>query len=71
MWYKLAAFILKNRLTLLILIVSVTVFMAYQASKVQLSYEFTRAIPLDNPKYQRLEKLLEVMRETFGYNEDL
>jgi predicted RND superfamily exporter protein len=52
MWYKLAAFILKNRLTLLILIVSVTVFMAYQASKVQLSYEFTRAIPLDNPKYQ-------------------
>lgn len=30
----------------------VTVFMGYHASKVTLSYDFARAIPTDNPKYQ-------------------
>ena len=26
---------------------------------------------MDNTKYKQIDKLLEVMRETFGYNEDL
>jgi predicted RND superfamily exporter protein len=51
MWYGLGRFVLKYRLFLLILLGVVTTFMAYKASKVQLSYEFTRAIPTDNPKY--------------------
>jgi hypothetical protein len=62
MWYKLGAFILKNRLPLLVVIVSATIFMGYEASKVQLSYEFSRAIPVDNPKYQDYQNF----KEKFG-----
>ncbi|MEO6813262.1 MAG: MMPL family transporter [Ginsengibacter sp.] len=52
MWQRLAKFVLKNRLFLLILLLLVTVAMAFFASKIQLSYEFAKAIPVDNPKYQ-------------------
>jgi uncharacterized protein len=51
MWESIARFVLKNKLALLIVLVVITVFMGWQASKVQLSYEFSRAIPTDNPKY--------------------
>jgi len=52
MWQRLAKFVLQFRLPLLIMLLGVTAFMAYFASKVQLSYEFARAIPVDNPKYK-------------------
>jgi uncharacterized protein len=39
-----------------------TAVMGYFASKVQLSYEFTRAIPVDNPKYQDFQ----AFKQTFG-----
>lgn len=58
MWYKLGASILKNRLLLLIALLVFTGFMGYKASKVELSYEFTRAIPTDNPKYQDYQSFL-------------
>lgn len=52
MWRSLAKFVIKNRIVLLILLLLGTGIMGYYASKVKLSYEFTRAIPIDNPKYQ-------------------
>jgi predicted RND superfamily exporter protein len=52
MWRSLAKFVIKNRIALLILLLLGTGVMGYYASKVKLSYEFTRAIPTDNPKYQ-------------------
>ncbi len=52
MWKSLAKFVLKNRLLLLILLFSATIFMGYFASKVKLSYEFSKAIPTNNPKYE-------------------
>lgn len=52
MWRLLAKFVLKYRLILLILLVIVTGIMGYFASQVKLSYEFAKAIPTDNPKYQ-------------------
>lgn len=58
MWYRLGQFILKFRLALLSLLVVLTIFMAYMASKVQMSYEFTRAIPTDNIKYQEYQDFL-------------
>lgn len=51
MWQRLAAFVLKFRLWLLALLFLGTGIMAYFASKVELSYEFTGAIPRDNPKW--------------------
>ena len=52
MWQRLAKFVLKNRLVLLILLFLCTGLMAFYASKIKLSYEFSKAIPTDNPKYQ-------------------
>lgn len=52
MWKNLGKWILKNRLILLISLTLVTLLMGWYASKVQLSYDFARAIPSDNPKYQ-------------------
>lgn len=51
MWQKLAKFVLKNKLILLIALAVSTIVMGYFASKVKLSYEFSRAIPVDNIKY--------------------
>jgi predicted RND superfamily exporter protein len=52
MWQRLGKFVLRNRMILLALLLISSVWMGYFASKVKLSYEFARAIPTDNPKYQ-------------------
>ncbi|MBU3713935.1 MAG: RND transporter, partial [Ferruginibacter sp.] len=60
MWKSLAKFVLKNRLVLLFALIISTAVMGYYASKVELSYEFSRAIPSDNPKlreYQSFKKI--------------
>ena len=67
MWQKLGHFILRFRVVLLVLLLLVTAGMGYLASKVELSYEFTRAIPLDNPKYQAYQRF----REKFGEDGNL
>jgi uncharacterized protein len=51
MWKNLGEFILRYRVVLLTILLVLTGFMAWQASKVKLSYEFAKAIPVDNPKY--------------------
>lgn len=52
MWPRLARFVIKYRLALLIGLFAATAVMGYFASKVKLSYDFARAIPTDNPKYK-------------------
>jgi uncharacterized protein len=52
MWQRLGTFVIKNRLALLLGLVAATGVMGYYASKVKLGYEFAKAIPTDNPKYQ-------------------
>ncbi|MFN2458081.1 MAG: RND family transporter [Chitinophagaceae bacterium] len=51
MWKTLGQRILKNRFLLVAILLLSTAFMAWHASKVKLSYEFSKAIPTDNPKY--------------------
>lgn len=58
MWYRLGQFILKQRLVLIFLLMVATGVMTFYATKVKLSYEFTRAIPTDNPKYQDYQSFL-------------
>lgn len=58
MWYKAGRFILQQRLFLLILLFGATAFMGWEASKVQLSYDFTRALPTDNHKYREYQAFL-------------
>lgn len=52
MWKNLGEWLLRNRLWLLLSLAVFTGVMAYYASKVQLSYDFAKAIPIDNPKYK-------------------
>jgi uncharacterized protein len=58
MWGSIAAFVLKFRSSLLILLAASFTYMAFQASKVELSYEYTRAIPTDNAKYLAYQNFL-------------
>ncbi|HMG82709.1 MAG TPA: MMPL family transporter [Ferruginibacter sp.] len=52
MWQRLGNFVIKFRLPLLIALLAATGLMGYFASKVKLSYDFSRAIPTDNAKYK-------------------
>lgn len=52
MWQKVAKYVLKNRVFLLILLSATTALMLFFATKIKLSYEFSKAIPPNNPKYQ-------------------
>lgn len=52
MWQRLGSIVIKYRLILLTALFAVTGVMAYYANKAKLSYEFGKAIPTDNPKYQ-------------------
>ena len=67
MWYRIAAFVIKFRVALMVILLAATAFMGYQASKVELSYEFTNAIPTDNPKYQAYQSF----RKLFGEDGNL
>ena len=58
MWGRVAVFVLKYRLTLLLLMAAVLIFATFEASKIELSYDNLRAIPTDNPKYIAYQKFL-------------
>jgi uncharacterized protein len=62
MWQRLGNFVIKNRLVLLIILLATTGVMGFYASKVKLSYEFSAAIPTDNPKY----KAYKAFQQRFG-----
>lgn len=62
MWKRLGEFVLKFRVVMLLLLLSVTGLMGYYASQVKLSYEFAKAIPTDNPKYKEYN----AFRQKFG-----
>ncbi|HWB27415.1 MAG TPA: MMPL family transporter [Chitinophagaceae bacterium] len=62
MWFNLAKFILRFKVPLLIFLIAATAFMGYEASKVQMSYEFSKAIPTDNEKYIEYQ----AFRQKFG-----
>ena len=62
MWESIARFVLKNKLILLLILFVITAFMGWQGSKVQLSYDFTGAIPTDNARYMSYQHF----RKQFG-----
>src|SRR5687767_5373871 len=67
MWESTGRWVLNYRLPLLILLTLSTAFMAWHASKVELSYEFSRAIPVDNPKFLEYQSF----KSTFGEDGNL
>jgi uncharacterized protein len=67
MWKALGEGILKYKWILLLLLLGATAFMAWHASKVKLSYEFSNAIPTDNPKYKAYQNF----RKKYGEDGNL
>ncbi len=67
MWLRLGKFILRFRFVLLFSLLAITGLMGYWASKMELSYDFARAIPTDNPKYQAYQEF----RKKFGEDGNL
>lgn len=67
MWKSIARSLLRFGYYWLALVVGVTVFLAWHASQVKLSYEFSRAIPTDNPKYLEYQ----AFRSRFGEDGNL
>jgi len=66
MWYRLGVFVLKNRLTLLLILLVANVFAIYEASKITLSYDFSRAVPVDNPKFMDFQEFKDKFGEDAG-----
>ncbi len=62
MWTTVAKFIIGYRLPLILVICAITVFMGYKASKVEMSYDFGRTVPQDDPEMLFLNKF----KEQFG-----
>lgn len=62
MWESAGKFVLRNRILLLILLLAATIFMAWEASQVKISYDSSNAIPTDNPKLQEYQQF----RKLFG-----
>ncbi len=48
MWEKIAVFILRNRIPLLVAVALMTIFMGFQARKVEMSYKFGGILPKDD-----------------------
>ncbi len=67
MWHNIAALIIKFRIALLILLLVSTGILGYYASQVKISYEFTSAVPTDNPKYIEYQNF----RKQFGEDGNL
>lgn len=62
MWNKVARLIIQNRLFLILVISLITLVMGYYASRVQMSYDFARAVPPNDPDMLALQEF----RKQFG-----
>lgn len=67
MWQQVAQFVYRFRFILLAFLLAITAFMGWHARGVKLSYEFSKAIPTDNPKYRAYQEF----RKKFGEDGNL
>jgi hydrophobe/amphiphile efflux-3 (HAE3) family protein len=62
MWQSFGTFILRNRFWLLIALGAITILAAYEATKVQMSYDFAKTVPADDSDYVEYIRF----KQTFG-----
>ena len=62
MFVWLSRFILRNRYLLLVVVGIITIFMGWYATKIQLSYDFAKILPVTDPDYQDYMDF----KQTFG-----
>ncbi|MFD2570713.1 RND family transporter [Spirosoma soli] len=54
-WQRISQSILSNRVALVAVVLLGTIFMGFQASRVKLSYELAKILPVSDPEFQRYE----------------
>ena len=55
MWKLISNLILRNRITIICVLVVITIFLGYNATKVQLQYEFNKLLPSNDPTFLAYE----------------
>lgn len=63
MWRFLANKILRNRLAFILTLGVLTIFMGYEASRIQLSYEFAKVLPVSDPAFNDYEDFKKMFGE--------
>ncbi len=63
MWQTFGTFILRNRFWLLIALGILTLAAAYESSKVQMSYDYAKTVPADDPDFIEYIKFKEMFGE--------
>ncbi|MGM0375944.1 MAG: efflux RND transporter permease subunit [Bacteroidota bacterium] len=58
MWIRIASFILRNRLPILIVLTLLTAFMGFQSRKMEMSYQYAPLLPEDDPVHQEYEQFV-------------
>ncbi len=67
MWYTLGKKILQYKVPALIILLAITAFMAWQTTKIELSYDTNKAVPEDNEKFAEYKQFL----KQFGADNNL
>jgi hypothetical protein len=67
MWYSLGKKIIKHRIYALVILFIITLFMGWQTTKIQLSYDSNKAVPEDNLKFAEYKQFL----KQFGADNNL
>lgn len=67
MWYTLGKKILQYKIPALVVLLVITVFMAWQTTKIELSYDTNKAVPEDNAKFVEYKQFL----KQFGADNNL
>ncbi|HEX8348406.1 MAG TPA: MMPL family transporter, partial [Hymenobacter sp.] len=62
MWSKLALFVIKQRRLLLLMLAVITVFMAWKAKDVEMTYDFAQVVSPDDPEMVYFQQF----KKTFG-----
>lgn len=60
MWIKLSRLILKNRILFLSVLAVITIFLAYHARKVEMSYEYASLLPKKDQAYKDYQNFVEI-----------
>lgn len=63
MWRFLSNKILRNKITFVIVLMLITVFMGYEATKIELTYNYPQILPSDDPTYIEYENFKKMFGE--------
>lgn len=63
MWIRVSGIILRNKILLLTILATITIFFGYHASKVEMSYEYASLLPKKDQAYKDYQKFVEIFGE--------